>query len=530
MDYNSHLDSIYFILFSGVLLTPLSILIYEFFGCKKISLLVLIVGSFLIGFYAISADPFLHMWDEQFHAVVAKNMTLDPFNPKLIQNPLVDFNYKNWASNHIWLHKQPFFLWQIAISFKLFGFTTIALRIPSLLMIVLMVIPIYRIGKIINSERAGVIAAFLFVGMNFIWSLISGRINTDHNDVAFLFYVTLSIWAYFESLQSENKMWIILVGVFVGIAVLNKWLVGLLAFSIWGLDILTSNKRVVLNEWLKILTSFIISVLVFLPWQLYILYKYPKESIYEYSYNSKHLFDFVENHGGDYLFHFHNFSELFGTDFIYVLVIGLVFFIFSKISFRLKLLLIFPIIFVYLFFSVVATKMPAFPIIVAPLAFILVSIGLVELFKLISKIDFFSKHPIIQKLLFSIITIFIFIHFLNYDGINLKNKKSFVRTYSKAYLRMKTYEDIAEMVNDSNTIFYNPRKFDNAKLLFLTSADARNGLPKREDIEMLKERKSTIYVFDDGKLPTYITNDSYVYKIKSNIWDYSYSDKIRIFR
>ena len=47
----------------------------------------------------------LHEWDERFHALVAKNLIADPLKPTLYRSPAVAYDYRDWTSNHVWLHQ-----------------------------------------------------------------------------------------------------------------------------------------------------------------------------------------------------------------------------------------------------------------------------------------------------------------------------------------------------------------------------------------------------------------------------------------
>ena len=85
------------------------------------SLLFLFLAGLILRMVTATLDPFLWTWDEQYHALVAKNMMMNPFKPVLISNPVLAYDFRNWQENHIWLHKQPLFLWQIALCFKIFG-------------------------------------------------------------------------------------------------------------------------------------------------------------------------------------------------------------------------------------------------------------------------------------------------------------------------------------------------------------------------------------------------------------------------
>jgi hypothetical protein len=56
--------------------------------------------------------------------------------------------------------------------------------------------------------------------------LIAGRQALDHNDFSFLTYISLSVWSFIEYQHSGKKIWIFLIGLFSGMAILCKWLVG----------------------------------------------------------------------------------------------------------------------------------------------------------------------------------------------------------------------------------------------------------------------------------------------------------------
>ncbi|MEO6901825.1 MAG: hypothetical protein ABI315_01565 [Bacteroidia bacterium] len=74
-----------------------------------IAFIFLIIGSFGLGYFIANLDPFLVLWDEQYHALVAKNMLINPFKPILYRDTVIPYDYTNWTANHIWLHKQPLF-------------------------------------------------------------------------------------------------------------------------------------------------------------------------------------------------------------------------------------------------------------------------------------------------------------------------------------------------------------------------------------------------------------------------------------
>lgn len=183
-------------------------------------------------------DPYLNLWDERFHALVAKNMLSHPFKPTLYEDPVVAMDYNDWSTSIVWLHKQPFFLWLITLSFKCFGVNEIALRLPSVIFSSFMVVFAYRSGKLLINSKVGYYTALLFATSFYLIELISGKQNVDHNDVISLCCVSGSIWAWIEYYYSKQKAWLIIIGLFSGCAVLCKWLIGLLVFLGWGIELI----------------------------------------------------------------------------------------------------------------------------------------------------------------------------------------------------------------------------------------------------------------------------------------------------
>ena len=93
--------------------------LYFFYSGKdKYALWLLLLASAMVRLVIIQLDPFLHDWDERFHAVVAKNMMQYPFQPMIRLNAILPYDVNQWCCNYIWVHKQPLFLWQMALSMR----------------------------------------------------------------------------------------------------------------------------------------------------------------------------------------------------------------------------------------------------------------------------------------------------------------------------------------------------------------------------------------------------------------------------
>ena len=337
------------------------------------ALLLLMAAAFLLRLAMAGLDPFLHDWDERYHALVARNLMSTPLRPTLHAIPALAYDYKAWCCNHIWLHKQPLFLWQIALALKAFGPNVMALRLPSALLGTLLLYPVYRLAQLLyhdptTSYLAAVLAAFAYYTLE----QTSGLIGMDHDDVAFTAYVGASIWAYYEYRASPRPgRWLVAVGVFTGAAVLCKWLTGLVVYAAWGLDLLTDPaRRGVVRQYLEAGVSAAVATAVWLPWQLFIAHRYPLESAYERAYNTRHFGEALEGHGYAWNYHFTLFPDHYGVVGLLV-VLGAAWALASPAHRRPAGLLLAVVGLIYAFFSVAATKMYSYTYVVSPLLLVL---------------------------------------------------------------------------------------------------------------------------------------------------------------
>ncbi len=378
---------------------------------KAIVYACLFIGFMLIGNGFATIDPYLHEWDEQYHALVAKNLSHDPFNPKLIVHSPVKLGHEMWIYNEIWLHKQPLFLWQMAVSIKIFGANLWAVRFPSVLLHALTALIVYSLGKRFLSRGLAVLACVLFGCSGYFNDFTSGAIGMDHNDVAFVFYVTASFLAWFKYRESENKnKWILLIGLFSGAAILCKWLVGLVVFSGWGMVLIAENWKN-LKNWLDLLKAFGVTILFVIPWQLYCYVKYPAEYVYEMTFNSRHFTQVIENHGGNWLFYWDGMKDSFGSGELirWILVLGLILFAYKAIKNRGGWLFAVAVFLVtYVFFTLAATKLQGYVSIVAAFGFIFMLYPFERLFSYLKSKKQLNLNAIAGTLLVLVVLFFQF--------------------------------------------------------------------------------------------------------------------------
>jgi len=491
----------------------------------KTSIILLMISAFCIRLFIVLVNGFINEWDEVFHVLVAKNMMENPFHPMLYKNPIFPFNELSWITSQTWLHKQPLFMWQMALSMKIFGISIFSIRLPSILMMSALVYLIYRIGKLSFNQNVGYLAAFLSVFSFYIIGLIVGAIFTDHNDIAFLFYVTASFWAWVEYEYATGRkkiIFLILIGVFSGAAVLVKWLVGLLVFSGWGLSILFhSERRVLFKNYFQLAISFVVSLLVFLPWQIYILNQFPTISRHEFSHGSKHFFEVIEDHGGDYWYYFDNMFLQYGYNPIFLTILFVFFIFIIKKSF-VKTAIISTFIIVFAFFTLAATKMPSFTFVVSFLMFIIIASIIDKGLVFVSKNNFFKNQN--RRFVFNLVVLTIIIMpMFNFSKI----EEWFIRwSYFKQedYILYKKQNNHKILVDLNNTfltlkdyVVFNTLGHDNLSLMVFTDAkSAYSTIPSYEEYLFLKQNNHKIFVLDNGKLPDYIISDFEVIKYKSS--------------
>lgn len=503
----------------GSIILFISLVFYNIPKTKRYALPLLVVASLVIGYFMANLDPYLNLWDEQYHAVVAKNLISNPLKPTLYIDPILGYDYQTWTNNHVWLHKQPLFLWQMALSIKLFGVNALAVRIPSVIMHAIIPIFIYRIGVCAKKRDSGYYGALLFAVAYFPLELIVGKYSTDHNDIAFLFYLTGSFWAWFEYERTKRWQWIVLIGLFSGGAVLVKWLMGTLVLIVWFLStfLFDSAKRWKLKSYFHLAFASIVSIVVFLPWQLYAIYHYPKEYFHEYERTNAHLWEAIEGHSESVFFHFTDgLKTLYGSGALtpFILLGALILLVVKLENVKHKFVIAFSVIFVYLLYTLAQTKMIAFPIIVAPFIFLALGNLMSSFFKFIaSKVN-------IRWVNFSI-TIGVVLLF-SYMNLNLKKIQNYHTDWrpndnenrAMELAEMESIELIKESVDQDYVVFNTNITYDGRiSTMFYTGTTAYGFIPSIEQLNTLKRLKKKIAILDMGNLPSYIIDDSAIKKI-----------------
>lgn len=291
-------------------------------GRYAYAVVVLLACAFALRLWMI-LDPDLHPWDERFHAVVGLHLGATPLTPTLHPDPALPFDYRDWSNNHIWLHKPPLALWSIAASTRAFGPQPWAVRVPSLVYGFFTVL----LCGILVQRWFGMRAAFwavLVASTNATaLELGAGRLSTDHVDVAFCFWVALSVWL--GSLWAGRPTWSLALGLglSLGLAILTKWATALLVVPLVGLLFLQGPHRLKWRAWGQATLALFLALGMAHAWSLYTSAVFPLEAAWESEYNRTHLWQAVEGHDHGPWWHLRWSRNMFGRLGILALAMGL---------------------------------------------------------------------------------------------------------------------------------------------------------------------------------------------------------------
>ncbi len=461
----------------------------------KISLSLLILGGFILRL-VISSDAYLHPHDEKFHALVAKNIIEHPLTPTLYNNPVHNVNYKDWSSNHIWLHKQPLPLWAMATSISIFGNNEFAVRFPSILLSTLGILLLYQICMFFfldkNRRTIAWLAAFLFAINGLILELTGGRVATDHYDVFFMVLILTAIYFTIKFVQTELKIYNFSTGLLIGLAVLTKWLPAFIVLPIWILLVYDSDKfktkQILINFTVLLATS----IAIFLPWQIYIFHAFPIEAAYTSSFNLMHITEVLDNQTGPFYF----FVARMGANYGELIYLALIFMIVYLVkNYRdLKILSLVVWIFIPLiFFSIAKTKMQAYILFIAPALFIVTAWFWASVRD--AKINGFNKF---LKYLILVLIILLPLRY-SFERIkpfaNENRNPEWVKT-----LKAMNKTEIPE-----NSILFNFSYPIEA--MFYTNLTVYSEIPDTKRLNKLIEQGYTIYLNDNKNIPTELKND-----------------------
>ena len=147
---------------------------------KSFFLAVFIIIVLFFAFYKLGVAP-LNNADEGIYAEVSIEMFQN--------NQLLPPTY----FGDIWLEKPPLHLWLNMLSFQIFGTTTFAVRFFSAVFLVGNMLLLFFLGRLIYSDKSGLLAIILFLTSQLFFTEHIGR--TGDFDMGLIFFSLLAIYS-----------------------------------------------------------------------------------------------------------------------------------------------------------------------------------------------------------------------------------------------------------------------------------------------------------------------------------------------
>ena len=314
----------------------------------------------------------LHVWDESFHALVARNLIDTPLRPVLYRTPALPYDTHDWVSNHVWLHKPPGALWLMAGSMRLFGTNEIALRVPSVLLSSLSVFLTFLIARRLLAPDLALLAAAFQAVNGFLISLAAGRRVADHIDTALVFFVELGVFLAIHFAGSRHGKWLLLAGASLGAGLLTKsWpaLVVLPVTFAYFVPIAGVRRSILWTAGMMAAAAVVAA-----PWTWYIWNRFPIEAAGASSYTLQHLSTVVEEQQTRWWTYFADLPRFFGELTPVGIALGATAITVHAARAGQRTLLVWVAV-PYIVFSLSATRLPAYVMIAAPAIFILLAAG-----------------------------------------------------------------------------------------------------------------------------------------------------------
>ncbi|HVT60867.1 MAG TPA: glycosyltransferase family 39 protein [Thermoanaerobaculia bacterium] len=437
------------------------------------------------------SDLYLHAWDERYHALVAKNLMAHPLTPTLYERPALPYDFRDWHANHVWLHKPPLALWLGAGGMALLGVNEIALRLPGLLLSTLAVLLTFLIGSRLFDPRLGLLAAAFHAVNGYLLQLPGGRVPVDHIDNVLIFCVELGIFLAVVYAQRPRFWLLAAIGAAAGLAVLAKWLPGLLVYPVWVVLVWRREKPRAMLAHLAAMA--LATAAVVLPWQLHIRHAFARDAAWNDAYNLRHFTEPIDGLGGSPLFHLEQMPRYFGE----LIYIPLAFFL-AALALRREPRRLAPVaawLFLpYLIFSLAATKMGAYVMAAAP------AVCLVEAWFWLRLLAWQpAARPArwlrcLRCLRWSLLALLLLLP-LRYGVERLKLRPSYDRDPAWA----RTLRTLPRRVGAGPVVLFNLDR--PVEAMFYTPYTAYEGLPQPAVAQRLLREGWRVVVFDDGKLP-----------------------------
>jgi 4-amino-4-deoxy-L-arabinose transferase len=448
-------------------------------------LAVAVAGLWIRGY--ASADLALHPWDERYHALVSKHLIQTPLTPRLYPTPVLSYDYREWTSNYIWMHKPPLALWLQAASMNVFGVHEFALRLPSVLMSTAAVVLTFYIGTILVSPGVGLLAAVFQTFSGFLVDLTSGRRVSDHVDTLLIFLFELGLLFALKTTGRNSTATGVVLGAACGLGYLTKSFPALLMLPIWAtMRWHAAPPKLVARE---LGIAGVVAAVVAAPWTIYSAFSFPLESSYERGEALRRITEVLEGHGGPPWRYVAEMPRYFG-ELIYVpLAIAIWSVLRNGSSAGRRALLMWATI-PYVVFSACATKAPGYVMVAAPAIFLVQADVWLWLWRKRQA----DAQPVKRILFAGILCLLALL-----PARQLLEPTGPLEKRERNPQRARDVRQLTTRIGAENAVVFNVKA--NIEAMFYTPYIVYPHLPSAAEARALQQRGYKVYVFGDNSAP-----------------------------
>lgn len=211
-----------------------------------------------------------------------------------------------WANGELtfYVAKPPLMMWLMSLAYQAFGVNNFATRFWGPVFGMLSLVFVFFLGKQLYNRRVGLLAALVF-GTFLSFYELSTHAMTDG---PLVFFVLGSMYFLFlsESATENSKRYLVLGGLFFGLALMTKQIQALL-IPLVVFFYLVLTRRKISFLWVKRFALFCgVGLLVFSPWLIYMALRFGSEflQVYFIYHGVSRVVGTIEGHVGAYLFYF----------------------------------------------------------------------------------------------------------------------------------------------------------------------------------------------------------------------------------
>lgn len=325
---------------------------------------LLLISAFVL-FFRLSGS--IVGWDEGIYSQIARE--------GLLSNNWTDLHYRG----QLWFEKPPLVIWLTMISYKIFGINEFAIWFFPVIFGIIGILGTYYLAKDFFNAKIGLLSSLVLIS-------IPHYVLMSRNNMTDIFLLSNSLMSFVFLIRARNNgKYLILSGIFLGMAFLSKNFISFLFIPIFILYLYFFNRLSILKG--KNLYLFAISfAVVALPWHLIMFLRHGWPFFDEYiGYN---LIERYKNNilnstqSSDALHYIKVIIKRSGSWwFVFIAVIPAVILDIKNKIYRKKLiLLLFWFMFILLFFSLSVTKLHRYILILYVPFSMLIAYGLYQMY------------------------------------------------------------------------------------------------------------------------------------------------------